>query len=254
MFLNREDGLKCTLSGNESDIVIAHAGGGIDNSVYTNSLEALIFSYSRGIKLFELDLLETEDGHLVASHSWEDYWNDVGIKNEGKITIKEFLSNERLDMYTHLYYQNINDFFEKNTDAILVTDKVTNIKKIASSFTFKNRIIVEVFDEEKINDVISLGMKPIISFTNYNRKEILRIKEKYGVNFFATSITNLPRGEDGQFLKQERRDYCMYLYTLNNPDDWRDLKEKNIADGVYTDFLSVDGQLCIDGEGKCKNY
>jgi glycerophosphoryl diester phosphodiesterase len=49
---------------------VAHALGGIAGHVYTNSLEAFEKSYSRGFRLFEVDLLETRDGELVAAHDW----------------------------------------------------------------------------------------------------------------------------------------------------------------------------------------
>ena len=47
---------------------IAHAGGAIDGITYTNSLEALDLSYSKGCKLFELDLVLTSDDKIIAKY------------------------------------------------------------------------------------------------------------------------------------------------------------------------------------------
>ena len=41
----------------KKDTFIAHAGGSIDNYVYTNSLESLQKNYNLGARYFELDLL-----------------------------------------------------------------------------------------------------------------------------------------------------------------------------------------------------
>lgn len=42
-------------------LYIAHAGGGVENYTYTNSLESLNSSYEQGFRFFELDL---EEGKL----------------------------------------------------------------------------------------------------------------------------------------------------------------------------------------------
>src|SRR5690625_6358053 len=51
-------------TGVENDFVIAHAGGAIEGFNYTNSLEALNHAYDQGVRLFEMDILETSDGKL----------------------------------------------------------------------------------------------------------------------------------------------------------------------------------------------
>ena len=42
-------------------------------NIYSNSLEALDLSYSKGIRIFELDLKLTEDNELVAVHDWTSW-------------------------------------------------------------------------------------------------------------------------------------------------------------------------------------
>ena len=44
---------------------IAHAGGGIEGKIYTNSLEAITNSINLGYKLIEIDLRETNDDVFV---------------------------------------------------------------------------------------------------------------------------------------------------------------------------------------------
>ena len=77
---------------------IAHAWGEINGEIYTNSLEALTYSYEQGAKFFELDILETVEGKLIAAHD-EDSISTLEING-------------------------INDRFEQHSDAILITDKI----------------------------------------------------------------------------------------------------------------------------------
>ena len=51
---------------------IAHAGGNIDNHIYTNTLEALDKSYADGFRYFELDFLEDVYGNMLAVHELEE--------------------------------------------------------------------------------------------------------------------------------------------------------------------------------------
>ena len=50
--------------------VIAHAGGGIDGHIYTDSLEAINNSYDNGARLFDIDLRFTSDLEIVLRHDW----------------------------------------------------------------------------------------------------------------------------------------------------------------------------------------
>lgn len=55
---------------------IAHSGGEIDGITYTNSLEALNYSYDKGFRYFELDLVEDVYGNVLAAHDW-NHWKSI---------------------------------------------------------------------------------------------------------------------------------------------------------------------------------
>ncbi len=55
---------------------IAHAGGGVENHNYTNTLEALVYNYEQGFRFFELDIVEDIYGNLLAAHDWK-YWKSI---------------------------------------------------------------------------------------------------------------------------------------------------------------------------------
>jgi len=131
---------------------IAHAGGQIEGEKYTNSLEALEYSYSKGFRLFELDLIQTSDGHFVAAHDWELWATMTNFTGELPPTKEHFLSMTLLDKYTPLDMDSINKWFLKYEDAILVTDKVNSPIEISSLFIDKSRLMMELFDENSLRE------------------------------------------------------------------------------------------------------
>ena len=54
--------------------LIAHAGGGLPNGIYSNAREAFDTAYAAGIRQFEVDVKLTRDGKPVLVHDWGDAW------------------------------------------------------------------------------------------------------------------------------------------------------------------------------------
>ena len=128
---------------------IAHAGGSIANYRYLNTLEALNENYSKGLRLFELDLQLTSDNFIVAAHDWESWKKMSGFKGDTPPTLNEFNEYKILDKFTALDFRKINSWFEENKDTLLVTDKINNIDAMNEQLKISNeRIIVETFSEE----------------------------------------------------------------------------------------------------------
>jgi len=139
------------ISNNYPNYFIAHAGGAIDGIKYTNCLEALNLSYSKGCKLFELDLTLTTDGKIVAQH------------DPPGITEAEFMSKPIAGKYTPMNMNAINLWFQNHPDAILVTDKTNDPVRIYNEFLFRDRVIMELFTWEAVDKAIELGIKPMVS-------------------------------------------------------------------------------------------
>lgn len=134
-----------------SDYFIAHAGGAIDGVTYTNSVEALDLSYSKGCKLFELDLTYTTDNKIVAKH------------DPPNLTEAEFMSQLINGKYTPMNMEAINMWFKNHPDAILITDKINDPQRIYDEFIFKNRVIMELFSWNAVDKAIELGIMPLAS-------------------------------------------------------------------------------------------
>jgi len=232
---------------------IAHAGGGINNKTYTNSIEAVNESIKKGYKLIEIDLRETTDEYFVGVHDWlsfkEQSNTSVDITYDNlPISYEKFkiinLSNE----YTSITTKEINKIFLKNKDLILVTDKSNNFKKIQEDFTFeKSRIIVEVFGKKNFFKAIKYGVKnPMYSANHDDYKFII----KNNIKLIAASTKDILANKD-IYRNLIKKEIVIFAYTSNNVN----FIEKNLNklfSVVYTDFWDVKNNTCISK--KCKTY
>jgi glycerophosphoryl diester phosphodiesterase len=138
---------------------IAHGGGKIDGYIYTNALDALDFSYKQGARLFELDFIETSDGKLVAAHDWKHYktiTNYSGSVDDVPLSEAEFLSQRIYGKFTPLHMGRINTRFAQHEDAILITDKINDPKKLAEHFVFTDRVIMELFSRDAVETALKI--------------------------------------------------------------------------------------------------
>ena len=226
-----------------TDIFIAHAGGGIGGFIYTNSLEALDLSYSKGCKLFELDIVETSGGKLVAAHDWKHYKtiaNYSGTIDNTPLTEEQFLSLKIHEEFTPMNMERINEWFARHKDAILVTDQINSPSEmLRKGFLFKNRLIMELFTWEAVEEAIKEGIKAMpsenlifgtpdieekLSFLNIkhiaisrtlieNNKEFLTGLKEKGVKTYVFHVNY--NGKDEQYVLENEMDYIYGMYADN---------------------------------------
>lgn len=231
---------------------IAHAGGGIDQYTYTNSLEAVNLSISNGYKLIEIDLLETKDKHFVGANTWSKYkqdnFFDENSINDEPLYLEEFKKIKIFNKYTPLTINEINKIFTENDDLILVTDKTNNFKKINSDFTFdKNRIIVEIFGKKNYFKSIKNGIiNPMFAANS----------EHY--DFIVNNNIKIITVHSQDILKHEKIykkliDLGVKIFAYSSSE--KKFIEKNLGNtitGVYTDFWDIENNNCSSKE--CKTY
>jgi len=216
-----------------TEFFIAHAGGAIDGYTYTNCLEALNLSYSKGCRLFELDLTLTTDGKIVAVHDWINFkkiTNYSGTIDDTPLTEKEFLSLKIYDKYTPLNMKAINLWFRNHPDAILVTDKINDPKRIYDDFLFHKRVIMELFTWEAVDIAINLGIKPMVS------ENLIFGSSKKSIEMGIKPLPPPRNSEIEQILKDKRIEYiCMsrYYCIIGSEDFLRKLKKNGIKNYVY---------------------
>lgn len=238
--------------------LIAHALGGIDGYTYTNSLEALLQNYQKGHRVFEVDLILTEDGHLVARHDWTkeiSFHLDQKIPKErlgNPLTLKEFKTHRINQKYTPLTIEDIFNIMIKYPDIYIVTDtKETNENLIKKQF----RVLVE--NANKIDSSVLDRVVPQI----YNQEMLGYIEEIYNFKSIIYTLYQSPDTDDEviNFIKQHdnidvitmpvRRSneefiskiydsgIKTFVHTLNSVEKTESLMKLKVH-GFYTDFLT----------------
>lgn len=222
---------------------IAHVGGVIDGYTYTNSLEALDLSYSKGFRLFELDIAKTKDEKYVALHDWVTWKKMTGYIGDTPVTHKEFMNYKFYDKFSPLSMKEINYWFKNHADAILITDKINEPELFSKAFIDPNRLMMELFTKQAVEDgvkagilssiptqyvikdlnydlIIELGIKhvAISRFFISSNKELLNKLKENGIKVYVYNIKQ-GRGEssviDEDYVTRYELDYVYGMYADN---------------------------------------
>jgi len=239
----------------QKDTFIAHAGGNINNHIYTNSLEALETNYSLGARYFELDLLLTSDNKIVAVHDWHSWKKRTKYNGIIPPTLKDFLDFRIDNKFSPLSANDILDWFINHPDATLVTDKLDDAMLIKKTFNkIQHNLIVELFTEQSIDKALSNNFSRIL----ISEKVVFR--NKFSKNFlnYLLSQKNIPYGfavakeaiyENPEFFKEAKSlGFKTYVYNINeefnnyvldSPSLERDVicDLHNYISGIYADMI-----------------
>ena len=234
---------------------IAHAGGGIDDLKYTNSLEAVNKSIKNNFKLIELDIRETLDSVFVGVHEWKEFKKITNTKkkdenelNNEALLLNEFKKKKIYKKYTPLDIISINDIFRKNNELILLTDKTNNFSKLNSDLNFdKKRIMVEVFGKKNYFNSISEGIiNPIYSFNHKDYNFVIKHKIKI-ISAHSQDIIYY-----SQIYKKLVENNVMVFMYSSNESDFINNNLDILFTHVYTDFWNINSAKCISNE--CTTY
>lgn len=250
--------------------VIAHGGGGIDGKSCSNSREALDYAYSKGTRLFDVDINYTSDSLMVLRHSWDDNL-DQGIEPHNKsleIKHKELghtyyrissggnvfdsITFYRLNIYGLYRPMSIYDllsWMEENENAYILPDfkgeiraqlqEILRLIPPTDSKKLKERIIVrirEFADLEQVSDLIPLTQ---IMLRKYNTSsntyaEILKwcVDNKIGAVAFTREKAN------DKILKEfANRGIKVYVGVVDYLSDYHFYQNK-VAFGVVSNFIN----------------
>lgn len=222
---------------------IAHAGGAIEEDIYTNSLEALDLSYKKGFRLFELDIRKTSDNKFVAVHDWNQWASFTKYNANFPITENEFLARKILGKYTPMNMELINEWFKKHPDAILITDKVNTPKEFADQFIDKTRLMMELFSWDAILEAIENNIEPMASESVINslKGDKVNTLKKHAIKNVAMSRLSLSRNLE-LFKALKEGNINVYAYSVNdNIDKDEEYVVKYEMDyfyGIYADNWS----------------
>ena len=243
-----------------------HACGAIKGITFTNSLDAFLFWYEKGIKLFEIDIERTDDGEYVACHIFnEEILGQMEIDAVPSVRTKDWFLAQKLytkttDGLRTMDLENIFELLKRYEDIMVMIDpKVyschltnellekihANIKKYGID---GKRIVFELYNRDMINAISSF--KDVVQFqyciddemqmgTSKEMRELslevqLEILKEYDIHIISypwkCAVENL---EIFKHLKQEQ--YIIFSKTKNNI--FSELLEKAGVNVNLVDYL-----------------
>lgn len=231
-------------------LLIAHAGGAIDNIAYTNSLEAFIENYNKGFKVFEIDFILTSDQRVVARHDWVHDFGQREFNEEYPLSYNNFMSRKLDKKFTPMDFEMVINLMHKYNDISVIMDGkinshqdtkylygvILNQLKNVDEFIIK-RLMPQIFYQEDLQiikdfhfgEVVyvigreKISKSSIIKFCNMNDIKILSIPERK-INIKIVQ----------QLLK---KDIYVYTYTINSKKHIESLRKIGVL-GFFTDFVS----------------
>lgn len=217
---------------------VAHALGGIDGNVYTNSREAMINSIEKGYKFLEVDIDTTSDGVFVALHDWKGFNQITGHYSlrETLVTLEEFNQRKIYDVYTPITIQEIVDTLKSHPDLSLMTDKISDPDLIEKCFSeIKERVYVECFTDEDYFELKRRGYNVMCS-TFYADNILTHIVDNLLTGNGRLDLITTSVNQDYKELKKIR---CLMpikiaIYTVNSEEDLNDIYDD--IDFFYSDF------------------
>lgn len=229
------------------DKFIAHAGGEIDNAIYTNCLEAVELSIKKGYKYIELDLLLTNDNMIIAGHDWAYFNRLTGLDTIGdkRPSHGEAMERKINGNLTPLDAKHIVDIFKRNPDVILVTDKLDNTEMLNQYFSeIKEQMLVESFSINAYFELKDAGFIPMLSglapsysgLDNYIYGWLLSPSNwsKGSVDWIVSRIPSEKKYKN--FMRANRLlGINMAIFTINDYNACKDLN--NNVSLIYTDNL-----------------
>jgi hypothetical protein len=150
---------------NNTKYYIAHAGGGIDGFIYTNSKEAVLNSIDNGFMYIELDLFLSQDENLLCIHDLYEF-NKMTETNDTSLTIntEEFKSRVIYKKYTPLTLTEVLQM-HNNYSFILVIDKISSPQILNRFITpaNKEKMYVEALSGNDYYELLTNGYKPMLA-------------------------------------------------------------------------------------------
>ncbi len=229
------------------DRYIAHGGGEVNGISSTNSLEALNESYNKGFRLFELDIIETSDGHYVASHDWKMWSRFTNYQGELPVSLARFTDSRIYDKYTPLTMEAINAWFAEHRDATLITDKVNDPVRFGNQFIDRSRLIMELFSFMAIEEAGNHNIRAMISQEPLEAiaGEKLSYLNANGIKYVALS-RRMVAGRKA--LLEQLRDNGIRVYVYNvgfdpgKDESYVQENEIGLVYGMYADKWIFDSQ------------
>lgn len=250
---------KAEKQGFKAHRMVAHAMGGIEGLTYTNSYDAFVANYEKGFRVFEVDLLLSSDGKLVARHEWgEGFTKQLGEQDKlaadrqgAVLTHAEFKAAKIQDIYEPLDWIDVLELMEQYPDAYIVTDTKQStseeiqriFKQIVDEAKSKNpglleRIVPQIYNRAMWEPVERIYPFDSVIFTLYQTHETDEEVVAFAEEKELAAITMSDTRANAELIQELNRiGVSSYIHTINDPETIAKFKKMG-AYGFYTDFLT----------------
>ena len=225
---------------------IAHAGGGLGRTTYTNSYQALTANMEKGFRYFEIDFTFTSDDRLVCLHDWGDnFKRTFDFETDQRLSLEDFerLSKEN-KKFTNCTLHGLAEWMRQNPTAYIVTDvKDDNLKALKRIHEVlpdaDSRVIPQIYEPSNFNTARSMGFHQLI-WTLYrywgSGYHVLQWTDQWQV---AVAIT-MPREWAETPLPKAlgERGIPTYVHTINKSEEMDMFLTQFGVTEIYTDFLA----------------
>lgn len=241
---------------------IAHALGGINDDKNTNSRDALENSYSKGIKLFEVDISLTSDEELVCINGWsKDVYNETleieYNKENAVMSYEQFMNTKIKGKYTTMSFKDLIEFMKVHDDIYVMIDignqkkkKTKNIyEKIVQESNNDSKILNRLVINGSTTDMIK-AVKEVYDFKIINlywpskadrkdkkidtKEEFIEYCKKNEISSLSTSLKTYKKEKDTiEYFK--KKGLIVYVFTENDENEAKDILKD--VDVVGTDFI-----------------
>lgn len=247
----------------DNNRVVAHAMGGYDGYAYTNSLEAFLYNYELGHRVFEVDFAISADDVLIAAHQWPDVYlmqyRDPVIVEEKEtyppLTVEEFTGEYFYEKQTPLTIDNVIELMIEYPDIYVVTDTKENMdgdlmyvfEEIIAAAEYYDpsvldRIIPQLYTFDMYDPLFELyDWKSLIltlyRIGDFHPSRVFDFAYRHGIKAITAPAGRSPAEFSQQIL--ETGGY-LYLHTYNTLAMLDPLAKTRSIYGVYTDYLTPD--------------
>ncbi|WP_438348934.1 phosphatidylinositol-specific phospholipase C/glycerophosphodiester phosphodiesterase family protein [Paenibacillus sp. FA6] len=236
--------------------LISHAMGSIQNQAYTNSYEAFVANYEQGNRVFEVDLLLTEDHHVVARHEWSQSMTTVLQQDDQlpeerqavPLTSKEFKDSAILGKLAPLDWGDILDLMEDYPDIYIVTDTKEQqpaeiLRVMVKEAKQRNpelleRVVPQIYDQPMLKTIQSVYDFPSIIYTLYASTDTDEEVIDFVQQNHITGVTMPDYRTNARFVTRlNKAGVLTYVHTINDVADMKKFEKMGVY-GFYTDDLT----------------
>ncbi len=244
---------------------ISHSGGGIDGKAYSNSLEAWNLAYEKGNRVFDADMMFTNDKKLIVKHEGQNLELDSKPMKESNIVIDgnglqyryketdnisydDYMNSKIYHKYTPIDCEMLIDYMYNHKDLYIAPDMKDDIEEsynyLCDLANKKNmtevldRIIVSVYDIDSYKKVSS-----IYNFKNYTFRQYINNPQNYydQVKFMIENnihVLNVSQDfmSDNEIQEIEKKGIHIYVAVVDNISDMNYYKDLG-ADGFVSNYL-----------------